>query len=75
MSDTQSEIDDMVEKLKALRTSQLALVWPAAETAATSGEHSALVDLIKVHTAIEAIDFALANQPDPNAATRMKPGF
>lgn len=75
MSDPQGEAGAVIEKLKALRASQLELVWPAAEAAATSGDHSTLVDLIKVYTAIQAIDFALAHRPDPNAATRVKPGF
>lgn len=75
MSDTQDDVEAVVEKLKALRASQLELVWPAAKAAATSGDHSPLVDLIKVYTAIQAIDFALAHRPDPNAATRVKPGF
>ena len=74
MSD-QLDVDAVAEKLKALRTSQLEQVWPAAQAAATSGDHSPLVELIKVYTAIQAIDFALAHRPDPNAGTRVKAGF
>ena len=75
MSDTQNDAEAVAEKLKALRASQLELVWPAAEAAATSGNHSPLIELIKVYTAVQAIDFALAHRPDPNVATRVKPGF
>ena len=75
MSDTQNNSEAVVEKLKALRASQLELVWPAAEAAATSNDHSPLVELIKVYTAIQAIDFALEHRPDINAATRIKLGF
>ena len=62
-------------KLRELRAAQLALVWPAAEQAAASGDHAPLMELIKVYTAIQAIDFAIANRPDPNAATRTPVGF
>ncbi len=75
MNDTQAEVDATVEKLKALRASQLERVWPAAEAAATSGDHDALVELIKIHTGVRAIEFALSHRPDPDAATRIRPGF
>ena len=67
--------DAVIDKLKALRASQMERVWPAAELAAQSGDHEPLVELIKLHTAIRAIDFALSNAPDPDARTRIKPGF
>ena len=75
MNDTQNDAEAVVAKLKVLRASQLELVWPTAEAAATSNDHSPLVELIKVYTAIQAIDFALEHRPDLNAATRIKPGF
>ena len=75
MSDTQSDVEVVAQKLRALRASQIELVWPAAQAAASSGDHSSLVELIKVHAAIQAIDFALANRPDPNVSTRVKAGF
>lgn len=62
-------------KLRELRAAQMALVWPAAVEAAASGDHAPLVELIKVYTAVQAIDFAIANRPDPNAATRTRLGF
>lgn len=74
MNDTATDVDGVAEALKALRTSQLALVWPAAQAAAR-GDHADLVELIKIYTAIQAIDFALSHRPDPNALTRVKPGF
>ena len=67
--------DAVLAKLRELRAAQLALVWPAAEQAAASSDHAPLVELIKVYTAIQAIDFAIANRPDPNAATRTRVGF
>lgn len=62
-------------KLRELRQAQMALIWPAAEKAATTSDHEALIELIKVYTAVQAIDFAIANRPDPNAATRVPVGF
>ena len=62
-------------KRRELREAQLALIWPAAEQAAASFDHAPLVELIKVYTAIQAIDFAIANRPDPNATTRVRVGF
>ena len=67
--------EETLARLRELRQAQLALVWPAAEQAAASGDHAPLVELIKVYTAIQAIDFAIANRPDPNAATRVPVGF
>ena len=75
MNDTQPDVEGVAEKLKALRASQLQLIWPAAEAAASSSDHAPLVELIKIYTAIQAIDFALSHRPDPNAANRIKPGF
>ena len=75
VSDTQDETEVVIGKLKALRAAQLEQVWPAAKAAAASRDHAPLVDLIKVYTAIQALDFALAHRPDPNAVTRVKPGF
>ena len=75
MTDTQGETDATVEKLKALRASQLERIWPAAELAATSGDHEDRVELIQLYTAVKAIDFALSHRPDPDAATRIRPGF
>ena len=71
----QRDVDAVAEKLKALRATQLEQVWPAARAAATSGDHEPLVELIRVYTAIQAIDFALSHRPDPNAETRVKAGF
>ena len=67
--------EETLAKLRDLRAAQLALVWPAAEQAAASSDHAPLVELIKVYTAVQAIDFAIANRPDPNAATRVRLGF
>ena len=75
MSDAPPDTDSVAEQLTALRAAQLELVWPAAKTAAQSGDHADLVELIKIYTAMQAIDFALSHRPDPNAATRRKPGF
>lgn len=75
MTDEMHGPDAVLTKLRELRAAQLALVWPAAEQAAVSSDHAPLIELIKVHTAIQAIDFAIANRPDPNAATRTRVGF
>ena len=75
MADGQDTVEQTLAKLRELRQAQLELVWPAAEQAAASSDHAPLVDLIKVYTAIRAIDFAIANRPDPNAATRVPLGF
>ena len=75
MTDPTNGTEGTLAKLRELREAQLALVWPAAEQAAASSEHAPLVELIKVYTAIQAIDFAIANRPDPNAATRVPIGF
>ena len=75
MADGQDRGERTLAKLKELRQAQLELIWPAAEQAADSSDHAPLVDLIKVYTAIQAIDFAIANRPDPNAATRVPLGF
>ena len=73
--DTITDLIDVSEqtlaKLRELREAQLALIWPAAEQAAANSDHAPLVELIKVYTAIQAIDFAIANRPDLNAATRV----
>ena len=71
-STTQS---DPVARLRGLRAEQMERLWPAAEAAAEHGDHERLIELIKVYTAVQAIDFVLANQPDPNAATRTRVGF
>ncbi len=65
----------VLAKSRELRTAKLARVWPAAEEGAASSDHAPLVELIKVYTAIQAIDFAIANRPDPNLATRTRMGF
>ena len=75
MTDPTNGTEGTLAKLRERREAQLALVWPAAEQAAASSEHAPLVELIKVYTAIQAIDFAIANRPDPNAATRVPIGF
>ena len=75
MSDPHDPTEATGGKLRELRAAQMELVWPAAQTAADSGDHAPLVELIKVYTAIQAIDFAIANRPDPNAATRVPLGF
>ena len=75
MTDTPDAAETTLAKLRELRAVQLALVWPAAEEAAASSDHAPLVELIKVYTAIQAIDFAIANRPDPNASTRVRVGF
>lgn len=75
MTDQPGDPEATLARLRELRAAQLALVWPAAERAASSSDHEPLVDLIKVYTAIQAIDFAIANRPDPNAATRTRVGF
>ena len=76
MTDAPGGTEGTLAKLRELRQAQLALVWPAAEQAAASADHAPLVELIKVYTAIQAIDFAaIANHPDPNAATRVPVGF
>ena len=75
MTDTPGGTEETLAKLRELRQAQLALVWPAAEQAAASADHAPLIELIKVYTAIQAIDFAIANRPDPNAATRVPVGF
>ena len=75
MTDAPDGIEETLARLRELRQSQLALVWPAAEQAAASADHAPLVELIKVKHAIQAIDFAIANRPDPNAATRVPIGF
>lgn len=59
--------DGTLAKLRELRKAQLALVWPAVEQAAASSGHAPLVERIKLYTAIQAIDFAIANRPDSNA--------
>ena len=75
MTDPTNGAEATLTKLRELREAQLALVWPAAEQAAASSNHTLLVELIKVYTAVQAIDFAIANRPDPNAATRVPIGF
>ena len=75
MTDPTNGAEGTLAKLRELREAQLALVWPAAEQAAASSDHAPLVELIKVYTAIQAIDFAIANRPDPNATTRVPIGF
>ncbi len=75
MVDGTNTVEQTLAKLRQLREEQLALIWPAAEQAAATSDHAPLVELIKVYTAIQAIDFALANRPDPNAATRVPLGF
>ena len=75
MPDEREPMEFTTAKLRELRKAQLALVWPAAEAAAASSDHEPLIELIKVYTAIQAIDFAIANRPDPNAATRVPVGF
>ena len=75
MSELIDDTEETLAKLRELRASQVAQVWPAAQAAATSGDHEPLVELIKVYTAVQAIDFAIANRPDPNAATRTRLGF
>lgn len=75
MTDTPGGTDRTLAKLRELRAAQLALVWPAAEEAAASADHAPLIELIKVYTAIRAIDFAIANRPDADAATRVSVGF
>ena len=75
MTDAPARTDETLARLRELRQAQMALVWPAAEQAAASADHSPLVELIKVYTAIQAIDFAIAHRPDPNAATRVAVGF
>ncbi len=75
MVDGTNTVEQTLAKLRQLREEQLALIWPAAEQAAATSDHAPLVELIKVCTAIQAIDFALANRPDPNAATRVPLGF
>lgn len=76
MADGENGVEATLAKLRELRAAQVALVWPAAERAAADGsDHAPLVELIKVYTAIQAIDFAIANRPDPNAATRVPVGF
>ena len=75
MPDEREPIGSTLAKLRELRQAQLALIWPAAEAAAASSDHEPLIELIKVYTAIQAIDFAIANRPDPNAATRVPVGF
>lgn len=56
MTDPQNAADDTLARRRELRTAQLALVWPAAERAAATADHEPLVDLIKVYTAVPAID-------------------
>ena len=75
MTDAPGGTEETLARLRELRQAQLALVWPAAEQAAASADHAPLIELIKVYTAIQAIDFAIANRPDPNAATRVPVGF
>ena len=75
MADQTNTVEQTLTRLRELRQEQLALVWPAAEQAATNSDHAPLVELIKVYTAIQAIDFAIANRPDPNATTRVPVGF
>ncbi len=55
-----SDHDDLKPKLKELRKAQLERLTPAAQRAAEApGDHEQLVDLIKVYTAIKAIDYAI----------------
>ena len=75
MPDAAEDAEKTVERLKALRAAQMDLIWPAAKAAAEASDHAPLIELIKVYTAIQAIDFAIAHRPDPNAATRRRPGF
>ena len=75
MTDAAADPEETLVKLRELREAQLALVWPAAEQAAASQDHAPLMELIKVYTAVQAIDFAIAHRPDPNAATRVPLGF
>ena len=75
MTDAPDGTEMTLARLGELRQAQLALVWPAAEQAAASADHAPLIELIKVYTAVQAIDFAIANRPDPNAATRVPVGF
>ncbi len=75
MTDAPSGTEETLAKLRELRAAQLAMIWPAAEQAAASSDHAPLIELIKVYTAVQAIDFAVANRPDPNAATRVPLGF
>lgn len=52
-------------KLKALRQEQLKRLAPAAKQAADSPlDHEQLVELIKVYTAVKAVDFAIKHYDD-----------
>lgn len=75
MTDVNDGPEAVLAQLRELRAAQLALVWPAAEQVAASSDHAPLIELIKICTAIQAIDFAIANRPDPDAATRVPIGF
>ena len=50
-------------KLVALRAELEARIWPTAVTAADSGEHECIRDLVKLKVDMEAIDFALSHRP------------
>ena len=47
-----AEAADTIDKLKALRADQMQRLWPAADAAAETSTHEALVELIKIYTAI-----------------------
>ena len=57
--------DKLKPALKALRKAQLEHLRPAAKRAADApDDHEQLVDLIKVYTAIKAIDFAIKHDDE-----------
>lgn len=55
--------DSVSAKLVALRAELEAKIWPTAVTAANSGEHEHIRDLVKLKVDIEAIDLALSHRP------------
>ena len=73
MTDGNEGPEAVLAKPRELQAAQLALGWPAQQAAASS-KPAPFVELIKVHTAIQAIDFAIANRPDPNADARTRVG-
>lgn len=55
--------EDVSAKLVALRQELEASIWPTATSAALSGDHEHIRDLVRLKVDIEAIDFALSHRP------------
>jgi hypothetical protein len=63
MSDATAHAEDISAKLLGLRAQLEARIWPTAASAAQSGDHEHLRNLVRLKVDIEAIDFALSHRP------------